>query len=71
MFISASRGLYEGFLECLQSHTSRGDMFNLVEEYEKRCREQSLMLKKLVSHAARQEEKYDSFKDMILSLTAF
>lgn len=55
--ISASRGLFEEFLQCLRSHSSTGELFVLVEMYEKTCQEQVTMLQKLVRHASRQEEK--------------
>ncbi|XP_045190526.2 nuclear pore complex protein Nup107-like [Mercenaria mercenaria] len=56
--ISASKGLFEDFLQCLKAHPSEGELFVLVEEYEKTCQEQVIMLKKLITHASRQEEKF-------------
>lgn len=56
--ISASRGLYQDFLQCLRTHTSQSDLFALVEEYQSVCREQVEMLKKLFSRASKQEEKF-------------
>lgn len=55
--VSASKGLFEDFLQCHRAHPSEAELFLLVEEYQKTCKEQVVMLKKLVTHASRQEEK--------------
>lgn len=56
--VSASKGLFEDFLQCLREHPSEGELFTLVEDYVKTCGEQVAMLKKLVLHASRQEDKF-------------
>ncbi|KAH3697745.1 hypothetical protein DPMN_085255, partial [Dreissena polymorpha] len=56
--VSSSKDLYMDFLQCLRDHPSEGELFTLVEGYEKLCQDQVVLLKKLVRHASRQEEKF-------------
>ncbi|XP_052773924.1 nuclear pore complex protein Nup107-like [Mya arenaria] len=56
--ISASKSLYTDFLQCLKEHAPADELFTLVEGYEGLCQEQVSMLKKLIRHASRQDEKF-------------
>lgn len=57
LYLSASKGLFSEFLQCLRHYPSEGELFELVNGYETVCKEQVFLLKKLIHHATRQEEK--------------
>ncbi|KAL5022711.1 hypothetical protein ScPMuIL_001866 [Solemya velum] len=56
--ISASQGLYNDFLQCLQNNSSQQQVFDLVQEFENACRDEVTLLNKLLGRATKQQEKF-------------
>ncbi|XP_062572533.1 nuclear pore complex protein Nup107-like [Saccostrea cucullata] len=64
--ISACRGMYRDFLQCMKGLPSETQVFDLLNEYERVCQEQVTLLYKLVNRAAsRSEPKYQKTFNML------
>ncbi|XP_078310529.1 nuclear pore complex protein Nup107-like [Crassostrea virginica] len=64
--ISACRGMYRDFLQCMRDRPSETQAFDLLSDYERVCQEQVLYMYKLVNRAAsRSEPKYQKTFNML------
>lgn len=64
--ISACRGMYRDFLQCMKDRPSETQVFDLLSDYERVCQEQVVYMYKLVNRAAsRSEPKYQKTFNML------